>query len=146
MADVQEENPDLWFIPCYVNGFKDSIKAQLRPLRPTALTDAYWQAKEMEEGKPIRKSYLPLFQKFSNTNSYKPPQTGAPTVNKTSEQPNNGPKQRKQGVCWRCGDSWIPGHRCKTIPILNSIADNVGEDEQPPPPTDTEEGSRGYGG
>jgi hypothetical protein len=51
MADVQEENPHIaetWFVHCYVNGFKETIKSQLRPLKPTSLTDAYWQARDIE--------------------------------------------------------------------------------------------------
>lgn len=44
MADVQEENPELgesWFVRCYVNGLREGIKYQIRPLRPQTLTDAY---------------------------------------------------------------------------------------------------------
>jgi hypothetical protein len=44
MADVQEENPAIpesWFVKCYVNGLKDSLKAQLWPFKPISLTDAY---------------------------------------------------------------------------------------------------------
>jgi hypothetical protein len=51
LADILEANLDLqeeWFVKCYVNGKRDSIKAQLRPLRPATLTSAYWQAREME--------------------------------------------------------------------------------------------------
>lgn len=44
MADVQEENPEmgeLWFVRCFLNGLREGIKYQIRPLRPQTLTDAY---------------------------------------------------------------------------------------------------------
>ena len=52
MADVQEENPELgelWFVRCYVNGLRDGIKYQLRPLRPATLTDAFYLAAYQDE-------------------------------------------------------------------------------------------------
>ena len=55
MADVQEENPDLgelWFVGCYVNGLREGIKYELRPLRPQTLTDAYYLAKDIEPCHP----------------------------------------------------------------------------------------------
>jgi hypothetical protein len=60
VVDVQEENPDLtanWFVKCYVNGL-EGIKFQLRPLRPTTLTEAFWQAKDMEQAHPVLKAYV----------------------------------------------------------------------------------------
>jgi hypothetical protein len=35
MADIQEENPDLqenWFVKCYVNGMRDSVKTSISHL------------------------------------------------------------------------------------------------------------------
>ena len=26
---------------------------------------------------------------------------------------------RKAGECWRCGDKWIPGHKCKLVPNVH---------------------------
>jgi hypothetical protein len=52
MATVTEENPELsegWFVRCFVNGLHDNIKYQLRPLRPSSLTEAFWLAKDMEQ-------------------------------------------------------------------------------------------------
>ena len=55
MADVQEENPELgelWFVRCYVNGLREGIKFQIRPLRPQTLTDAYCLARDIEPCHP----------------------------------------------------------------------------------------------
>jgi hypothetical protein len=70
MATVTEENPKLsegWFVRCFVNGLRDNIKYQLRPLRPSSLTEAFWLAKDMEQSNlPKRQyqAYVPPFQKF----------------------------------------------------------------------------------
>lgn len=75
MADVQEENPELnelWFVRCYVNGLREGIKFQIRPLRPQSLTDAYWLAKDVEPCHPP----LPSFPKrtgLAYSNFYQKP-------------------------------------------------------------------------
>jgi hypothetical protein len=67
MATVTEENPDLsegWFVRCFVNGLRDGIKYQLRPLRPASLTEAFWLARDMENSHPPRRNvpaYAPPF-------------------------------------------------------------------------------------
>ena len=131
MADIREENPDLqedWFIRCYVNGMKDSIKSQLRPLRPRTLTSAYWQAREMERCQPVKKTFAPQFRKFSPNTSYKPTQNFTPIVNTVPE--TTIPKTRVKGQCWRCGDpNWQPGHKCRPIPVLNFLAQALDQEQ-----------------
>jgi hypothetical protein len=143
MEDILEENPDLqeeWFIKCYVNGMKDSIKSQLRPLRPTSLTSAYWQAKEMEQSQQAamlaKRSYVPQFQKFSSLNTYKQqaPTTGGSKPPVPQPQPH---KPRVKGECWRCDDpNWQPSHKCRQIPVLNYISQMLEQDQ---PENDREE-------
>ena len=45
------------------------------------------------------------------------------TPDKTKEQPAAPQVQqqraRKAGECWRCGEKWVPGHKCKLIPTIN---------------------------
>jgi hypothetical protein len=67
MATVTEENPELsegWFVRCFVNGLRDGIKFQLRPLRPNTLTETFWLAKDMEQNHPPKRvfnAYVPPF-------------------------------------------------------------------------------------
>ncbi|XP_073352540.1 uncharacterized protein [Aegilops tauschii subsp. strangulata] len=59
MADVQYENPTLsetWFVRCYVNGLRGGIKYQLRPPRPSSVTEAYWMARDVEPSHPPKKT------------------------------------------------------------------------------------------
>lgn len=60
MEEFQEENPDIgeqWFVRCFVNGLRDGIKCQLRPLRPPNLTEAYWMARDIEPCYPAKRTY-----------------------------------------------------------------------------------------
>jgi hypothetical protein len=129
MADVQEENSQIsesWFVRCYVNGFKDSIKSQLRPLKPTSLTDAYWQARDIELCQPAKRPFIPNFQKFSAPSKFST--TQIPVVSKPPESTTVMGRNRKTNECWRCGGHWFQGHKFKTVPVLNYIA-QTGEDE-----------------
>jgi hypothetical protein len=108
MATVTEENPDLsegWFVRCFVNGLRDGIKYQLRPLRPASLTEAFWLARDMENSHPPRRNvpaYAPPFQRFQPA---PPPRAlPAPPVVPKIEYPvqNNNqpqPRARKSGDC-----------------------------------------------
>lgn len=72
MTMLKQDTPELteeWFVKCFVNGLRHDIKHQLRPLHPESLTDAYWQAKDME----IALDYYAKKNKFAtkpqNTNT-----------------------------------------------------------------------------
>jgi hypothetical protein len=124
MAEIQEECPELtesWFVKCYVNGLRHSIKFQLRPLRPVSLTEAYWLAVDMEHANPVKKS-------FSSYNSnVKPTYTGFRQTQTSVEKPLEGKqlphlqKQKEANKCWRCGDNWFHGHKCKQQPVINLL-------------------------
>lgn len=69
MAEVQAHNPIMdenWFVRCYVNGLRSQIKFQVRALRPTNLTEAYWLAVDLEKGAAKKKSYTSYY----GTNKY----------------------------------------------------------------------------
>ncbi|XP_044318611.1 uncharacterized protein [Triticum aestivum] len=135
MADVQEENPELgelWFVRCYVNGLREGIKFQLRPFKPQTLTDAYCMAKDIEPNHPhvaaVAKkqgtTYNNFYQKSSGTMQAKlnalEPQQQVP-VRQAETTAANTQKIRKVGECWRCGDKWMHGHKCKLIPNIHLL-------------------------
>lgn len=144
MAEVQEENPELgemWFVRCYVNGLRDGIKFQIRPLRPQSLTDAYCLAKDVEPNHPpissaFKKqdfSYVNYYQKSSvglqnkSSNTSAPVQQPIPSKN-TDTPSSNFQKLRKVGECWRCGDKWVHGHKCKLIPNVHLLQQEAPEE------------------
>lgn len=164
MADVQEENPELgelWFVRCYVNGLREGIKFQLRPFRPQTLTDAYCMAKDIEPNHPhiatISKKQSAPFNNFYQKPNWTPQaKQNTPVVQqqipiRQAEVPiNNGQKIRKVGECWRCGDKWMHGHKCKLVPNIHLLqqddADQIVIDneeiEQHEQPENTEEGEQ----
>ena len=51
--------PDTYYISSFISGLKDYIQYHLQCYRPTALSQAYWYAKRLEQAQPT-------FKKFSN--------------------------------------------------------------------------------
>lgn len=39
----------------------------------------------------------------------------------------NAQRIRKVGECWRCGDKWMYGHKCKLIPNVHLLQQEVEE-------------------
>jgi hypothetical protein len=144
MATVTEENPELsegWFVRCFVNGLRDGIKYQLRPLRPNTLTEAFWLAKDMEQNHPPKRTfnaYVPPYQRFNTLPAPPvvkalPAPPVAPKLDYPPAQPPQ-PRARKPGDCWRCGDKWFHGHKCSKIPALHTMqaesSDQMHEEEE----------------
>jgi hypothetical protein len=117
MALMQMEYPRLtepYFVSSFLAGLKEGIKHYLIPHNPQSLSDAYWQAKELEKGILIKKSLL------SPSTSYPKPTTTLPsnlpsklaTPNQTLNQakPSQStppqpprpllPKPREPNKCW----------------------------------------------
>lgn len=137
MAEVQEDNPNIsesWFVRCYVNGLREGIKYQVRPLRPASLTDAYWLAIDIEPCHPPKKNYntyhIPYAKyqqtQFNRTDHVQLPGTSVKTT-ETTTVPQQ--KIRKVGECWRCGDKWMHGHKCKLIPNVHLMQEELQNSE-----------------
>lgn len=141
MAEVQAENPIMdenWFIRCYVNGLRSQIKFQVRPLRPKSLTDAYWLAIDLEKGVPEKKAYSANYSSAKSSMGYQKHYTTVPEKVTEPKQVVVNQRAREPGKCWRCGDVWFHGHKCKLAPVLNVL---TGEDptEQPKEQEELEE-------
>ena len=124
------------------NGLRDGIKFQLRPLRPQSLTDAYCLAKEVEPNHPpisaipkkMASTFVNYYQKntgaFQNKTSSNTMTVQQNTPAKQIENNSNTfTKLRKVGECWRCGDKWTHGHRCKLIPNVHLLQPESMEQE-----------------
>lgn len=158
VADVMEENPELgelWFVRCYVNGLREGIKFQIRPFKPQSLTDAYCLAKEVEPNYPPvstmpkkqTSSYVNYYQKNSSNYQNKNSNTAAVFQQNTTDKHTEGStgtfqKIRKVGECWRCGDKWVHGHKCKLIPNIHLMQQEMGDQPasaEDSPPQEQEE-------
>lgn len=139
MADVQDDNTALseaWFVKCYVNGMRSHIKYQLRPLRPRSLTEAYWMAVDIEQANPSKKSYSQPYT--GNTKQYQ--HNTRFSGDKPTETKHLGTIQRPQEAakCWRCGDHWFQGHKCKQAPAINLLTGEEPASNDTPQEDDTE--------
>ena len=136
MSEIQEENPALsedWFIRCYINGLREGIKYQMRPLRPATLTDAFCLARDVEPCHPpvvasTKRTSVPYNNYYQkNTGGFIQKQPVVPPIQQQipvrhNETPaNNAQKIRKLGECWRCGDNWFHGHKCKQALVINVL-------------------------
>ncbi|KAJ0440472.1 putative nucleotidyltransferase, Ribonuclease H [Helianthus annuus] len=112
--------PDHCLLGVFLNGLKDELKSDVRIHKPRTVYNAMSLALEFE-------SKLSLHRPGKNTlwTSKTPPsdpKQTAFTLTPTSAQPKITPriseaeKQNRflKGECFRCGDKYGPGHRCKT--------------------------------
>lgn len=151
MVVVQEENPEIgepWFVKYFVNGLREGIKFQIRPLRPQTLTDAYCLAKDVEPYHPpvstVPKKQGTPYANYYQKNTYGFQTSKPATVPYPQQLPIRQPNTnttathriRKEEECWRCGDKWVHGHKCKLIPNVHLVQQETEEPQQ----NDTEEG------
>lgn len=110
---------------------RSQLKYQLRPLRLVTLTDAYWLAIDLEQGAPAKKQFQQysstskttyVFSKHTTALPDKPNEFKAPAITQRAKEPDK---------CWRCGDTWFHGHKCKQAPAINLLA---GEELEENPP------------
>jgi hypothetical protein len=121
MAVIREEHPYLqehYYIVSFVNGLRPAIKCNLRPQRPTSLSDAYWMARDYENG-------LASMARHPHTFAQQGYRQGVPQKLMTGP-PNEKavyvpPPARKPGVCWRCNAPWQPGHKCQQAPAIHAL-------------------------
>lgn len=133
MAEVQAENPIMdenWFIRCYVNGLRSHIKFQVRPLRPKSLIDAYWLAVDLEKGIPEKKSYHTYSSTGKSSGGYQKTYPATSDKATESKQAIVNQRSREPGKCWRCGDVWFHGHKCKLAPVLNVLTGEEPTEQQ----------------
>uniref|UniRef100_A0A453T4P9 Retrotransposon gag domain-containing protein n=1 Tax=Aegilops tauschii subsp. strangulata TaxID=200361 RepID=A0A453T4P9_AEGTS len=133
MAEIQTDNPimdEQWFVKCYVNGLRSQIKFQLRSLRPTSLTEAYWLAVDMEKGTTEKKAHQAHTSTSKSYTGFH--KTYSPVTEKVADPKPTIANQRARepGKCWRCGNAWFHGHKCKLAPALNVLTGEEPTDQQ----------------
>lgn len=137
MATVSESNPafsEEWFVKSYVNGLRDGMKHQLRPLRPPTLTEACWMACDYEQCYPPKKSTSPNNTPYQKQYQYQqgkiqdiPP--ALPAKQQDTEPSAHINRARPPGICWRCGAKWQPGHKCQKVPLINMLQGEAEEQD-----------------
>ncbi|GJR70324.1 putative nucleotidyltransferase, ribonuclease H [Tanacetum coccineum] len=134
--------PDHCLLGVFLNGLKEELKSDVRIHKPRTIYNAMSLAIEFEykvsQSRPRKSSTWTPNLRITAPESK--------NVATTSLQPSISPKQppritdeEKQnrflkGECFRCGDKYRPGHRCKTGTFKLLEADDVTEE-----PPDTQE-------
>jgi hypothetical protein len=110
--------PESYYISSFISGLKEDIKPMLKILKPGTLMTAFDQAKWQEESNNIlaRKSRFttkPVMggqggRSFGNQQSnYVSNNSQTPKVSETMYE-----QRRRLGQCFKCGDKFMPGHKC----------------------------------
>lgn len=89
--------PDAYYISSFISGLKDYIQYHLQCYRPTALSQAYWYAKRLEQATPgFRKPYT-FSTPARNQKNWAKEKEGTNPVNNPSIA-----ELRAAGKCFKC--------------------------------------------
>lgn len=146
MMQVYPYLTEQYFLNNYVSSLKRVVRCFVRIAQPRTLLEVYWFAKEYEEGQKAPDFYpkttnqqrgLP-FKSIEGVKSGQAENVRGLANPKTHEW--NKAKENKS--CWKCGDPWHPGHKCKTqghVVAIEVDKDNTHDEDPEIEPTTEEE-------
>ncbi|KAK9058307.1 hypothetical protein SSX86_023148 [Deinandra increscens subsp. villosa] len=126
---------------CFISGLRRDIQNELALLKPISLNQAYGQARLVEEKlgqvKPKSSFSFKSSSTFpsvasSSTNLSRTLTTSStssttPSLPFTRLTPEAMQQRRKDGLCFRCPEKYVPGHKCSPPQFL-LIVDNEDDD------------------
>lgn len=121
---------DSYFLEAYIARLKPNLRCFVTTTQPKTLADAVWFAKQIERGFKAQEQPKPSYhytpkptQPTTTFQIPKPYHNPKPTHSQASNNLNStakGPEGarvksqlREQNKCFKCFESWQPGHRCK---------------------------------
>ncbi|CAM8908260.1 unnamed protein product [Rhodiola kirilowii] len=118
----------------FMKGLKAQIREGVRVLRPKGLEEAMYLAQLVEDEKAAERSNQRAMpsQRIANTG----PDTGGarepagriPNHRKMTEA--DVESRRTRGLCYRCDERWMPGHKCKAAALkIILVGDDDSDDE-----------------
>ncbi|KAK8695823.1 hypothetical protein V6N13_000971 [Hibiscus sabdariffa] len=108
--------PESYFVSSFNSGLQEQIRNRVKIHEPVTLADAYRKAQlyelslEIETSKFKPTTRLPNPYAKSTTSQYPHPQQSSPT---TIPKQNLLEYRKTNNLCFRCGDRFSPGHKCK---------------------------------
>lgn len=145
-----------YFLDCYIVRLKQQIRCFVRTSRPRTLEDAIWMSKQFEKGLKVNDPQKPTYTTQNSTYTTQKPNQFTRTYSSKASEPNrtqnfhNSPKSnasnsinttaqspeitrfknqlREHKKCFKCFDSWQPGHKCKG-PTFNIIEETESQNE-----------------
>nr|GEU73885.1 hypothetical protein [Tanacetum cinerariifolium] len=152
---------------CFISSLKPEIQSELAILKPTTFHEACGLAQLVEDKLTHHpKPKFPYSPKpFSTTPTSNPPTSTTPSASTNKPHPNPEPitlhtppkplpftklspealqQRRKDGICFRCPEKFVPGHKCSPPQFLIIVDndehrpmtdpnDTVSQDETPTP-------------
>jgi hypothetical protein len=130
--------PEAYYVSSFISGLKDEIKPMLKILKPARVLVAFEQAKWQEEAnnaltkktRSLQRSNPPFHSGRIPGNVpskyFGPSRTEGvkPLSDSLYEQ------RKKLGQCFKCGDKYMPGHRCNSKGLHMIEGVEGGEDEE----------------
>jgi hypothetical protein len=93
--------PETYYISSFISSLKDSIQFHLQCHRPTALSQAYWYAKRLDQA-------TPNFRKYNAAPI--PPKPLKPWVKEKEIVNPSVAELKAAGKCFKCREPWVPDH------------------------------------
>ncbi|KAL8171875.1 hypothetical protein V2J09_023679 [Rumex salicifolius] len=142
-----------YFISSYISGLKEEIRSLVKIGQPSTLPTAFEQAR-LHHGavqaivKLSKPSWKPHFSsnqssfspRTSNFNPRPPFKSFSPSGSTTSSTSSNDPRspphgtssvgnehRRTPGLCYKCGDKYFVGHRCRAQTLHSLVAEELSD-------------------
>ena len=137
--------PVNYLVGCFIAGLRDEIRLDVKVKQPRTLLDTIGVARLVEERTQLQRKSTSVFRTIGvaahqkNNPSTSIELLGPPPITKPNQTSPGGFKRitsqeakdrQARGLCFYCGEKFVPGHRCQR-PQLFMIEDNsTGEELQ----------------
>ncbi|XP_042969094.1 uncharacterized protein LOC122301779 [Carya illinoinensis] len=125
-------------IGTFIDGLRPWLAKEIKLRQPTRLPEVMKMAEILEEShsserRPTKDMGSKSFKTVQTKVSWKGRDTSAttskprPEIKKLSSEEVQ--ERIKKGLCFKCGDKWSPGHKCKAAQALFMFEDESSDDE-----------------
>jgi hypothetical protein len=133
-----------YYLLGFLNGLKDEIAYFVILYKPTNLKEAYKLARQVERSleshnrmlRPVVKPYFQNSSHFKTIKSREDQSVPVPTALNRSTDPTN-PKpltldqKKAMGLCFKCGDKFFSGHKCKIKALHLLEGEELSDNDNP---------------
>eukprot|EP00268_Persea_americana_P048348 TRINITY_DN5100_c0_g1_i4.p1 TRINITY_DN5100_c0_g1~~TRINITY_DN5100_c0_g1_i4.p1 ORF type:complete len:391 (-),score=65.99 TRINITY_DN5100_c0_g1_i4:1091-2182(-) len=128
-----------YLISVYLSGLKDEIRIGVQKLRPPTLPEAFTLSQLQEEEVSVKLKMLrsevgrPRFS--THFNDAKPSVSTVLEIKRLT--PSEARERRAKGLCYKCDEQFVPGHRCKNQKFfwIEGLLDDAEDDDDHQPST-----------
>lgn len=116
-------------VSCFISGLRDTIRIDVQANRPSTLSNAIGLAR-LYEAKDFsyQRGVPPNAKVTSDTRSATASKFSTPQVKRLTIEEMN--ERKRKGLCFRCNDKFVPGHRCKKLFSIQVCQDDSDDDAE----------------